>query len=51
VKTAYIRFKYRRLEVPYITDINLIVSKFPNYNIPNGYIKIPIDVNEADLRF
>ena len=42
--------KYRRLEVPYVTDINLLVSRFPNSNIPNGYEKIPIDINIADLR-
>ena len=50
VKTAFLRFKYRRLEVPYITDINLLVSRFPNSNIPNGYIKIPTDINQADLK-
>ena len=47
---AYIRCKYRRLEVPYIVDIDIKVSNNPNPNIPNGYEKIPIDLNEASLR-
>jgi hypothetical protein len=42
--------KYRRLEVPYVTDVNLLVSRFPNSNIPNGYSKVPIDINIADLK-
>jgi len=42
--------KYRRLEVSYVTDINLLVSRFPNSNVPNGYEKIPIDINIADLK-
>lgn len=43
-------FILRRIEVPYISDINILVSNTPNPNIPNGYEKIPVDINEASLR-
>jgi len=37
---AYIRCKYRRIEVPYIQDVNILISTNPYPNIPNGYDKI-----------
>lgn len=49
-KSALIRCKYRRIEVPYITDITIVKDISPNPNIPNGYEKIPYDLNEADLK-
>jgi hypothetical protein len=39
-QSAHMRCKYRRIEVPYITDIKVVVSSHPNPNIPNGYEKI-----------
>lgn len=48
--SAHIRCKFRRLEVPYIVDIDFKVSATPNPNIPNGYEKIAVDLNEASLR-
>ena len=39
-QTAFTRCKYRRIEVPYITDIKIVASSHPNPNIPNGYEKI-----------
>lgn len=47
---AYIRCKYRRIEVPYIQDVNILISTNPYPNIPNGYDKIQVDINEASLR-
>lgn len=41
---------FRRLEVPYIVDIDIIADYDPNPNIPNGYEKIAVDINEASLR-
>lgn len=45
--SAHLRCKYRRIEVPYISDIKIVVSSHPNPNIPNGYEKIDHDINEA----
>ena len=33
--------------MPYITDIDIVVSEQPNPNIKNGYEKIDFDINEA----
>lgn len=49
-KSALLRCKYRRFEVPYINDITIFKSSSPNLNIPNGYEKIPFDLNEPDLK-
>jgi hypothetical protein len=45
-----IRIECRRIEVPYVNDIMIIVSNSPYPNIPNGYTKIPTDLNEANMR-
>lgn len=49
-KSALIRCKYRRLEVQYISDITIVKDMSPNPNLPNGYEKIPFDLNDADLK-
>ena len=36
--------------MPYITDIGVLASATPNPNIPNEYEKIPIDLNQANLK-
>ena len=36
--------------MPYVNDIMIIVSNSPYPNIPNGYTKIPIDLNEANMK-
>ena len=46
-QSAFTRSKYRRIEMPYITDIDIVVSEQPNPNIKNGYEKIDFDINEA----
>jgi hypothetical protein len=48
--SAFLRTKYRRIEMPYITDILIEVSSTPNVNTPNGYEKIDMDINEAQLK-
>lgn len=50
IKTAQVRTRFRRLEVPYITEIDLICSHHPKPNVPNGFELINIDLNEANLR-
>jgi len=50
LQTALIRCKYRRIEVPYISDIDIQFSTIPHSNIPNGYEKIPIDINDSHLK-
>jgi hypothetical protein len=35
--------------VPYVNDVMITVSNSPHPNVPNGYTKIPTDLNEANL--
>jgi len=46
-QSASIRSKNRRIEMPYITDIEIVVSEQPNPVIKNGYEKIDVDINES----
>ena len=50
LQTALVRCFHRRVEVPYIVDIQLEEAPTPNSNIPNDYEEVPIDINEAHLR-
>jgi hypothetical protein len=50
LNTAIKRTNFRRVEVPYITDIDFEVSNDIDVNVRNGYEKIPIDLNEAYLK-
>jgi len=47
---AFKRCDFRRLEVPYIADIDFEISNDMDVNVRNGYEKIPIDLNEAYLK-
>lgn len=47
---AFKRCDYRRIEMPYISDLDFEVSNDMNINVRNGYEKIPIDLNEAYLK-
>ena len=40
-----LRIKYRRIEVPFIADIDVLVTSIPHSNVPNKYSKIEIDLN------
>ena len=50
LQTALVRCNHRRVEVPYIADIKVQEDSIPHPNIPNGYEKVAIDINEAHLR-
>lgn len=47
---AMVRLKFRRYEVPYLATIDILMSATKNANIPNGFEKLPKDLNLADLR-
>jgi hypothetical protein len=50
LKTALIRLKFRRYEVPYVSTIDVLMSYSKNANIPNSFEKLPQDLNAANLR-
>lgn len=50
LQSALKRCDYRRIEVPYISDISFLVSNDMDVNVPNGYEKLPVDLNEAYLK-
>lgn len=50
IDCAQVRIECRRIEVPYVNDIMIIVSNSPYPNIPNGYTKLPVDLNEANMK-
>jgi hypothetical protein len=47
---AFKRCDFRRIEVPYISDLDFEISRDMEVNVKNGYEKIPIDLNEAYLK-
>lgn len=47
---AFKRCDYRRIEVPYVCDLDFEVSNEMDINVRNGYEKVPIDLNEAFLK-
>ena len=50
LRSALIRLKFRRYEVPYLSTIDVLMSTFKDANIPDSFEKIPIDLNAANLR-
>jgi hypothetical protein len=42
---ALVRLKFRRYEVPYLATIDVMMSASKNANIPNGFEKLPKDLN------
>lgn len=50
LKTALIRLKFRRYEVPYVSTIDILMSMSKDANIPNSFEKLPLDLNAANLR-
>ena len=48
--SALIRLKFRRYEVPYIATVDILMSTEKDANIPNSFIKLPQDLNAANLR-
>lgn len=47
---ALIRLKFRRYEVPYLATVDVLMSANRQANIPNGFEKIPKDLNAANLK-
>jgi hypothetical protein len=47
---ALIRLKFRRYEVPYLATVDILMSANKTANIPNGFEKIPKDLNQANLK-
>ena len=45
IDTLNLRIKYRHVEHPYISDVDIQMSSIQYANIPNGYEKIPLDLN------
>lgn len=50
VESAYIRLKYRRLEVPYVTAVDILASIQKEPILPNGYDILPEDLNLLHLK-
>ena len=49
-ESAYIRLKYRRFEVPYVTSVDIIASIQKEPIVPNGYDILPEDLNMLHLK-
>jgi hypothetical protein len=47
---ALVRLKFRRYEVPYIATVDVSMSGSKMANVPNGFEKLPKDMNAANLR-
>lgn len=47
---ALVRLKFRRYEVPYLATIDVQMSSTKVSNIPNGFEKLPQDLNSANLK-
>jgi hypothetical protein len=45
LETMIIRLKYRRVEMPYLSEIDIQSSQIQYANIPNNYEKIQVDLN------
>jgi len=47
---ALVRLKFRRYEVPYLATVDIQMSTQKLSNIPNGFERLPRDLNAANLR-
>ena len=45
IDSLNIRIKYRHVEHPYVSEVDIQMSSIQYANIPNGYEKIPLDLN------
>ncbi len=50
VESAYIRLRYRRIEVPFVTGVDVLASIQKEPNVPNGYDMLPMDLNSLHLK-
>ncbi len=44
------RTRYRRFERPFIASLDVVITKDPMAEPPEGFEKLPQDLNEAALR-
>ena len=44
------RIKYRSIEMPYVSEIDIQMSSIQYANVPNKYEKIPLDLNINDYK-
>jgi hypothetical protein len=47
---ALVRLKFRRYEVPFLATVDVQMSSTKISNIPNGFERLPQDLNAANLR-
>lgn len=47
---ALVRLKFRRYEIPYLATVDIQMSTQKISNIPNGFERLPKDLNAANLR-
>lgn len=50
LKSALIRLKFRRYEMPYVSTVDILMSTSKNANIPNSFEKLPKDINSANIK-
>lgn len=50
LKSALIRLKFRRYEVPYVATVDILMSTSKDANIPNSFEKLPKDLNHANIK-
>ena len=50
LESLIIRLKYRRIEIPYLSEIDVQVSSIQYSNVPNKFDKIAIDLNINDYK-
>ena len=50
LKSALIRLKFRRYEVPYVSTVDILMSTSKDANIPNSFEKLPKDLNAANIK-
>ena len=50
IESAYIRLRYRRVEVPYVTGVDVLASIQREPIIPNGYELLAGDLNSLHLK-
>ena len=50
LRSALVRLKFRRYEVPYLSTIDVLWSTIKDAETPESFEKLPIDLNSANLR-
>jgi hypothetical protein len=50
LRSALVRLKFRRYEVPYVSTIDVLMSTLIDASVPETFEKLPMDLNAANLR-